>query len=547
MRLSVLRLLATGLTVGLSALTLAGCGSVATKSPVVSDAALVKAWHVPSNRVWLHPTVLAAATRPTVSALPNQASSDAYMWKRADGAVTLWGGVPGTRTGELLDLKPGQTLTLGGSWLTVDMPTRATGAPLSAVVNAPASEWTMNAISPETGATSVATPSNYVTLSPNELQFMAKKPGIYTIQGLWDGHWTLPLVVAVGISSLKAPMWPINGTQWAVTRVVGTTTLARDPRSATWTKHQRVVTRLDQASLHVGSPVDGWLPVWGKVPRSAVDNGFARNLTLKQTWRGSWDGVHQWTASLPIARNGSFHGIVRLLVHGKADITVEINQLTGLAAAEQAHPYPTVWIRSQVFNVASTANAEVGYLASAADMNTMSPSIETLEPTAQALLANSPSWISGLMAVTEYASEPLHYDTAYEQVANGAHDESVSQVIQTGQAICVGYASLTGALLRRAGIPVSVVIGAASTQHKTSTWTLASLRSADATGFHVWIKVGAVAIDPTGISGEYGGWSQIDGSRVSLGAAFSWTYHALFVVPDNDAISNQKLLKYLPQ
>ena len=529
-------------------LTLAGCGAVAVKGPVASDAALVKAWHVPSNRVWLHPTVLTAATRPTVSALPNQASSDAYMWKRADGAVTLWGGVPGTRTGELRDLKPGQTLTIGGNWLNAQMPSGAEKSPLNLVVNAPQADWMAQMIPWQDGAKGNLVVSKYTGFSPNEVQFVAKKPGIYTLQGLWDGHWTLPLVVAVGISDLKAPKWPIHGTQWAVTRVVSTAKLARDPRSMTWVQHQRTVTALKKASLHVGRPVDGWLPVWGKVPPSAVHAGFAKSLTLKQTWSGAWDGVHSWTATLPIAANGSFHGVVRLLVHGRTHIALDLNQLTGRASAEQAHPQPTTWIRSVVVNAGPTVNSAVGSLASAADMNTASPAIAVMEKHARALLANSPSWISGLVAVAEYSSEPVNYNTAYEQVPDGPHDESVSQVVQTGQAICAGYASLASAVLRRAGVPVTIVIGAYSFQHQSPTWTLASLRSADATGFHVWIKVGTVAIDPTGISGNYGGsWSQIDGGTVSLATAFSWTYHALFVVPDNDAISNQKLLKYIPQ
>ena len=529
-------------------LTLAGCGAVAVKGPVASDAALVKAWHVPSNRVWLHPTVLTAATRPTVSALPNQASSDAYMWKRADGAVTLWGGVPGTRTGELLDLKPGQTLTIGGNWLNAQMPGSANNVPMSIVVNAPPANWSDQSIPWQDGAKGNLSPSKYTGFSPNQVRFVAKKPGVYTIQGLWDGHWSLPLVVAVGIADFKTPKWPIHGTQWAVARVVSQAQLAKDRPSAMWAQHEHVVTAIPHATLHVGRPVDGWLPIWGTVPISAVHTGFAKDLTVNQTWRGSWDGVQSWTATLPIGSNGEFHGVIRLLVHGRTQITLELNQLTGSASAEQAHPNPTVWIRSTVFNAAPTVSNEAGYLASAADMNTASPAIASMAKTARGLLANSASWTTGLVAVAEYASEGLTYNTPYDKEPYGSHDESLSQVVGTGEAICVGYASLAGALLRSAGIPVHVVIGSYAFSHRSTTWSVAQLRTADATaGFHVWLQVGSLGIDPTGISGLFDNWSQINAGMMTLATAFHWSLNKLTVVPDAGAFSYGILSKYLPQ
>lgn len=528
-------------------LTLAGCGAVAAKGPTVSDAALVKAWHVPSNRVWMHPTVLTAATRPMVSALPNQASSDAYMWKRADGAITLWGGVPGTRTRELLDLKPGQTLTIGGNWLNAQMPGSANNVPMSIAVNAPPATWSAVSIPWQDGAKTTVSPSQHMGLSPNQVQFVARKPGVYTIQALWDGHWSLPLVVTVGLSTLRAPAWPISGTQWTVTRNVDVASLTRDSLSAAWSQHRKVITALKHASLHVGHPVNGWLPVWGKVPLSAIHAGFARSLTLKQTWSGAWDGTHAWTATLPIGSNGEFHGIMRLLVHGKTNVTMELNQLTGSAAAEKAHPNPTVWIRSAVFNATATVNTETGYLASAADMNTESPAIATLGRESRALLANSGSWTSGLVAVATLASESVTYNSLYDKEPYGAHNESLQQVVASHQAICVGYASLTSALFRLASIPTTIVVGSWAYAHASPTWNLTQMRSADVGGAHVWVRVDGLNLDPTGIAGPTAGWEQFDGGVISSSSAFAWAYHEFATAPDNGAVNYQSLMKYAPQ
>ena len=520
-------------------LTLAGCGVVAANAPTVSDAALLKAWHVPSQRAWMHPTVLTAATRPTVSVLPNHAISDAFMWKRADGAITLWGGVPGTKTGELLDLKPGQTLTIGGNWLNTQMPSGANNAPLTLAVNAPRKNWSAQSIPPQDGVMGNLSPSKYTGFSPNEVQFIAKKPGIYTIQGLWDGHWSLPLVVAVGISNLKAPRWPINGTQWAVTRTVKVASLARDPLSASWAQNRQVVTALKHATLHVGRPVDGWLPVSGKVPLSAIDTGFAHDLTVKQTWRGPWDGVRAWTATLPIGPNGAFHGVVRLLVHGQVHLTMELNTLTSSSRALSQHPMPTRWVRGTVANNAPTVSSSVGYLASAADMNTDSPSLTAYGVASRAIFANSPSWVTGIVGVATYASEGLTYSNAYAAASLSASTEdaeSVAQMIAGHQAICGGYTSLAGALFRGMGVPSAEIVGAASRGHASTVWTRSQRQKAEIGGYHAWMVVpntgGALAVDLTGLSGTVDGWSQMQ-ETISLSPSFEQTHDALIKVPDN--------------
>lgn len=228
-------------------------------------------------------------------------------------------------------------------------------------------------------------------------------------------------------------------------------------------------------------------------------------------------------------------------------MSLEINQLTGAAWAERRHPQPTVWVQSVVDNSAPTANPIVGYLASAADMNTASPVLAGLEHTSQALLAISGSWTSGLVAVATYASEHVAYNTPYREEPYGPHNESLGQVVTTQEGICVEYASLTSALLQRAGIPAPVVAGTWSFTHQSTVWTLAQMRAADIGGFHEWVQVGALGLDPTGMTGPYDGFEQIDGGAVSPAAAFPWSYHLFLTVPDNAVINNTLLLKYMPQ
>lgn len=245
---------------------------------------------MPAQTIWQHPTVLTAAAVPTVSALPNYGTSDTYLWQRANDAITLWGGVPGNNGSDLLAAKPGQPITIGGgNWLTPAMPNGAARTPMSLVANAPASEWSATSIPWQDGAHGNLSPSHYTGFSPNEIRFVANAPGVYTIQGQWDGQWGLPLVVAVGLNQLKAPAWPINGTQWATSRVVVTAALRRDPRSAGWSAHQQLVTQIPSAVVHVGHPVDGWVPVWGRVPLTDIAEGFANDVTFTQ--RGMVHGI----------------------------------------------------------------------------------------------------------------------------------------------------------------------------------------------------------------------------------------------------------------
>ncbi len=408
--------------------------------------------------------------------LQNAAAPDSAWWSRASARFYLSAQTNNPATGAagtpLLNAAPGQTLYLFAFRNTSSVPT--TGA-----------KWFVN--SPD----ATITPGHAVWTSGGnqtaKADFVATRPGVYTVQAEYGGKYSEPLVVTVGYKQLGAQPFAVPAT------LTGVLPLPAGMAAAQTVTHSGVT--------YSPSPAVGdWLPVSGSTTRNI---GSVTVLLLPQTGQGQT----VWDFRLPVV-NGRFSGLLRSPFGGQVQVVLFPDYLQTLTriAAGSANGSFSLAVPSSSYTV-NVAGAPPDVLArsllpsSQGDYN-MSP---RFAHTAATLLENSPSLQTAVQAISNYASEALVYDTKEVQAGpNGSlpnykYQENLA-AWNAGSGICQDYATLAASLLQSIGLPTQLLGGYAN-----PAWTAPPASDANPQDSHAWIQVWTgsawIPIDPTWADG----------------------------------------------
>lgn len=444
-------------------------GNTPATSPSSANAAAPSSLTTPSIATNGPSTVIDGQTVPTVT-LANGATNDAGFWQRASESfyVSAQTNDPAsTATGTpLLAAQPNQTLYLFAF----------TNA--SNVVNSNTS-WVVNS------ANATITPGTSEWTQGNNNQqiakadFIARTPGIYTVQAEYGGVYSVPLVITVGQSQLpSAPFTVPSGYTGVLPLPTG---LPSGPQST----HSGLTYLRDAAA-------GGWIPISGTTAKPL--SSITVVLTdLKSKTQPYWD------YRLPI-ENGVFSGLVRSPFTGTVQVTLFPNYLKTLTAASRTaaeYTFPNSFYTVDVSG-ATPAALRTALLSSTQGDYNMSPKFNA---TAAALLENSPSINTAVEAISNYVSDSIVYSTAEAQIApngtapNYLFEDNLS-AWNSGSGVCQDYATLTASLLQSVGIPTQVLGGYAN-----STWTTPNSSDKNPQDAHAWLQAwngsNWILLDPT--------------------------------------------------
>lgn len=400
---------------------------------------------------------------------PNAALDDAYMWKRAskDLYVSAQTNDPSSSSQgtSLLSVEPSQKLYLFAYNNVANVKPSLT-------------TWTVN--SPDAQILPSASTWVMGQYDTSKADFVAQKPGIYTVQAKNGNEYSVPLVIIVGFSQLISQPFHVPQTLSGVTKL---STQLTTPSTIT-------------ASHVTFTPYDAvgdWIPIKGStsLPISSI------TVAVQSTT----NTMNSWDYRLPVV-DGQFSGEVRSPFAGKVQVTLFPQYLQTLtkAADTNATQYPVPNSFYDVTVSAQTPDAlQTALLASSQGDYTMSTRFSDV---ASSLLENSPSIFTAIAAVSNYVSESLVYNTTEAEInaqgfsPNYRYVDNLSSW-QSGTGICQDYATLTASLLQSIGVPVQTLGGFAN-----DTWSTPPVKDANAAAdAHAWLQAYTgstwMVLDPT--------------------------------------------------
>lgn len=354
--------------------------------------------------------------------------NDQEYWKRSDtrlyiGARTSLDSKPGQLGKSLLQLEPNQTIYLYAYLDNQD-------------TDKFRNRWFVN--SPDASITPVFK-NNYkingfhVAL----VKFIARKPGIYTVQDDWAGVYSMPMVVVVGFNQL--PFHPMR-------IPVSKTGIQSLPDNDSGLSAQTITDSVYNPDIIQ----DGWLPVVGVAPKGS--SSIVVDLIDVN------DNVHEWQYQLPVNRNRRYGALVRIPFAGRIEVDIYPNEMQGLNYQIQSDISINPVTSYIVNNLASTTEQQREIFASSFlnyNMNT------ALVQAAETLYENSPSKKTAIEAISNFASErtildlPEYLDSFWFQNAGGVWNTQIGTFGDT--------VHLTAAMLRAVGIPTEIVQGSLQT------------------------------------------------------------------------------------
>jgi transglutaminase-like putative cysteine protease len=303
--------------------------------------------------------------------------------------------------------------------------------------------------------------------------FVARKPGIYTIQAHAGSSYSIPLVITVGLSQLMSQPFSAPVRDSGILPFAGGTPVAGMQSGAG-------VTALPYAAA------GGWIPVQG-----TVSSGRA-SITVELT---SVDNPNEeWDYRLPVGRDGHFSAWLRSPVSGAVDVAFLPRFLAALTASGGVFPEPALVYEIAVSTPAPSAQRQALFASSQMDFN-MSPRFAQVAAT---LLENSPSLETAVQAISNYASESIVYNQSELSKVDYRWQDAIT-AWKTGSGICEDYAALAASLLKAIGLPVELVSGTAQNgalptgQPTTATGSAQSNHTWD----QVWIGHSWLPFDPT--------------------------------------------------
>lgn len=411
---------------------------------------------------------------------PENNTETAAMWADANPSLVITATLNGPNGAPrpFLSLAPGEPVILVATWALPDA---------AAAGGTSQPTWIVN-------GSSVGLPESYsgrgyipgvlptTAVSSKSYDFTPEQAGEYLVQASWDGTFSVPLVLAVGLPQLTpvgAPSDPLS----AGVASVPAGQVASDPVDAQALAQGSGTDDIKIPNLHIGVPINGWIPISGTLPASWMNAAWSQTVLIELA-----NGDRQVGYALPISAAGSFSGVVASPFAGTVNLVVRPSTLSLnlQAPSSKANWYTIVSVQ--------TAAVLPPNLQASAAINFNDPNLAPALSVAATLWANAPDPTSGLEAIANWVSELVLYD--YPKFQDGAAPPwaTASQVYGQGTGVCQDYADLLTALYRGLGIPAQVYEGYAS-----STWITAWTGSYSAN--HAWVQAyyggKTFLVDPT--------------------------------------------------
>lgn len=408
-----------------------------------------------TNPANLLPTTSGATPGKTVADLlaakiQNQAVNDTSYWQRAGNDVYIFATSynPATATlgtQPMLNMQPGQPIYL---------------LVYSSKVQVGAVQWFIN--SPE--ATITPANMNYTWTMDNHTamsyEFVAQKPGVYTLQAQTGADYSVPLVLTVGLQQLtgtpiatapsQSGINPLPGNLPAMPWSTGawpSTTLP--PGAPSMTLSSRAV---DGVLYKQYQSIQGFIPVYGRVTNKDV------KTMVVDFSNGS--GTEEQNYALPVNANGMFGALLEVPFSGTINVAFLPNFLEDLTNQNTRAFYNDVYT---VNNTSLAQSQQQGLLASATMDYNLNSGINQM---ASALAENSPSMDTAIAAITNFVGNKVKYDWPDYEAGNNIWQDS-SLVWSTNSGVCQDIAELAASMLKSIGVPTLTVIGMAPKNQTT--------------------------------------------------------------------------------
>lgn len=401
---------------------------------------------------------LEGQTIPHVT-LQNSATSDQAYWSRAsrDFYLSAQTNNPANSTAPSLPIanaQPDQTLYL----FAYKNGQSVNGGQTTFLVNSP--DATLSTNSNETwtqGSNQIA----YAT-------FRATKPGVYTVQAVTNGQYSIPLVITVGLSQLSAVPFAVPADYTGILPLPSTGLTAISSGTD------------GHVSYTSYSPVGTWIPISG-----TVSGGLSSISILLNAGNQSWD------YRLPVDASGHFSAMIESPFTGQVELTYEPNYLAHLTSTSGSLSYTVD--QTVTISGATLPAALQGLLPTASMDFNMS---RAFSQTADQLLENSPSFETAVAAINNYVAGTLSYNVAEASPGGQYVWKSASATWSAKNGICENFAELEASLLRSVGVPVQTVGGNAN-----ANWTTPNFNDKNAYDAHEWLSIdtggGWLIADPT--------------------------------------------------
>ncbi len=399
--------------------------------------------------------------------LPNAATNDQQDWQRASRSLYLFADTQNP-------LQSSQPPSVSLTQVQVGMPLALVAYKNGRTVQDAKTTWAVNS------------PDALITRSPNsQLEqvngkqvasavFVAKRPGIYTIQADNQGQYSVPLVITVGLQKLKSTPFMQPSASMGIQPLPGDlpSTQASQSGSITYTAY----------------PAQGML-----IPISGQAQGLTGSISVLLL-----SGGQEWSYRLPVSANGSFSGQVESPFVGSVTVVLLPHFLSTLTKTQGTVPNSDLTAQYSVTTSGvAPAATQLGLLSSATMDDNLDPSYLQV---ADALIENSPSVDTAIQAINNYVSDQVIYNTSELNPGKYIWQDAIT-TNQTQSGVCENYAQLAAAMLRIVGIPTETVGGYAD-----STWTSPNFTDTNPNDAHEWIQAwnGSqwILADPTWTDGD---------------------------------------------
>ncbi|MCY0896547.1 MAG: hypothetical protein OWS03_09700 [Alicyclobacillaceae bacterium] len=357
--------------------------------------------------------------------LPNQAINDSSWWSRETNSFYLEASSSPfgtTASTPLLNIEPGSAVSL----MAYQFASSVGGV-----------HWLVNSpdASVEPGAADEIWSYNHHRVQMGT--FVATKPGVYTVQAESDGHYSVPLVLIVGLSSLRdsATSPPVSAGASGIRPFPATNVPAPSGSSSTSDIQFQQFNPL---------PTSDWIPVQGTV--TGGETSVVVQLSSEQS------GL-LWNYRLPVV-NGGFSALVRSPFTGPVDVSYIPNFFTQL---NRDGSYRWDDSYSVTVNGEKTDVLRRALLYSAFMDGNESPAALAI---AKTLYDNSPSLPTAAAAIANYASEKVDYNWSMYKSGKYVFAD-VSSAFASGTGVCEEIAELAATMMKSVGIPAETVLGRA--------------------------------------------------------------------------------------
>lgn len=291
--------------------------------------------------------------------------------------------------------------------------------------------------------------------------FIAKKPGIYTIQAESRGKYSIPFALIVGFNQL--PHIPMN-------RPTADSGIQPLPGNLASLEPETVT----DYTYFPYPQNNGWLPVQGTTTLGVK----SMIVDLKEVGGNLW-----WDYQLPVSSDGKFSAMVRIPFTGTVGVYLIPDEFEGMDLLHLTAADNSAGAQYFVDNSVATTEQQRALFANSFINFNMNAALVSA---AETLYESSPSPQTAIEAISNFASEKTVFDWP-EFIDNTLFLQNASATwnLQTGTDIDV--TNLTAAMLRSVGIPTEILFGnfPSIMPNKLHSW------------LRVWVGAQSYVFDPT--------------------------------------------------